>query len=46
MHKKGTVPCVCVCGAGSSLGLLAFDTGGIWGFKVAGQAKNIECERA
>ena len=25
MHKKGTVPCVCVCGAGG-LGLVALKT--------------------
>ena len=25
MHKKGTVPCVCVCGAGG-LGLVALET--------------------
>ena len=49
MHKKGTVPCVCVCGVGGvggGLGLLAFDTGGISDFKVGGQAKKIGCERA
>ena len=39
MHKKGTFPCVCVCGAGSSLGQLASDTGGIWGFKVGVRRK-------
>ena len=44
MHKKRTVPCVCVPGGG--LGLVAFETGGIWGFKVGrGQGKNIGCER-
>ena len=35
-----------VCGARGGLGLLAFDTGGIWDFKVGGQAKKIGCERA
>ena len=35
-----------VCGARGGLGLLVFDTGGIWDFKVGGQAKKIGCERA
>ena len=35
-----------VCGTRGGLGLLAFDTGGIWDFKVGGQAKKIGCERA
>ena len=52
MHKKGTVPCVCVCGVGGvggvggGLGLLTFDTGVVSDCKVGGQAKKIGCERA
>ena len=51
MHKKGTVPCVCLCRAGG-LGLVAFETaafgalkwvggGGGGGGGCGGQAKNI-----
>ena len=39
MHKKRTVPCVCVPGGG--LGLVAFETGGIWGFKVGEVRRRI-----
>ena len=47
MHKKGTVPCVCVCGAGG-LGLVALKTVAFGALKWVvggggggGQAKNI-----
>ena len=48
MHKKETVPCVCVCGAGG-LGLVALETVAFGALKLLGgggvgrrgQAKNI-----